>query len=231
MLLLYHILQPGHLFDHLFTFHYASTLSPIHHAYRFRLQHLHSTMLLLYRNRSRLNALDHLHLHSTMLLLYRCLGLLCQTWIVIYIPLCFYFISCSTILALIYSVFTFHYASTLSAARSFPAGGRCHLHSTMLLLYLETMKASKKDVILNLHSTMLLLYLQAGPICILLINIYIPLCFYFIVFKIYAPSPNVPIYIPLCFYFIVTCSTNCSVILFIYIPLCFYFICAHSQSV
>ena len=76
--------------------------------------HLHSTMLLLYRraassqNRSRRN------LHSTMLLLYpSSVRRLCSSYS-IYIPLCFYFIPASGCMFAFQGIFTFHYASTLS---------------------------------------------------------------------------------------------------------------------
>ena len=99
-----------------FTFHYASTLSFHPGQEAFREPHLHSTMLLLYQHK------EVLKLHSRL----------------IYIPLCFYFINYSTIYLTyifiylhstmlllypyivksgdcLYNIFTFHYASTLSA--------------------------------------------------------------------------------------------------------------------
>ena len=122
--------------------------------------HLHSTMLLLYRraassqNRSRRN------LHSTMLLLYPpwWTNIFLLPWI--YIPLCFYFIRDSHASGTDVPAFTFHYASTLSPA---PQTGSCrnsNLHSTMLLLY-PSEGAQAGPLTLYLHSTMLLLYLQS----------------------------------------------------------------------
>ena len=97
---------------------------------------LHSTMLLLYRNPSHCIRPSRSHLHSTMLLLYLSRRDLPDTCVIIYIPLCFYFIASFSIsvalpisdlhstMLLLYptvgvsccslSLFTFHYASTLS---------------------------------------------------------------------------------------------------------------------
>ena len=118
------------------------------------------------------------HLHSTMLLLYLgCRGE-ADSRISIYIPLCFYFIKetrtrkerksylHSTMLLLYQigklvkkdgTIFTFHYASTLSRMEEVIQAITFNLHSTMLLLY-----RSLQESVLN-------------NICI-----YIPLCFYFI---------------------------------------------------
>ena len=77
--------------------------------------HLHSTMLLLYRKRIEQHTLKRYYLHSTMLLLYRASPQHMLHHIsIIYIPLCFYYIStCQTALS-ICMTFTFHYASTIS---------------------------------------------------------------------------------------------------------------------
>ena len=80
------------LFQFLFTFHYASTLSIRGHCIDGVGQDLHSTMLLLYRVWRRCPYRKEWNLHSTMLLLYR-EHLWWEFWsIFIYIPLCFYFI-------------------------------------------------------------------------------------------------------------------------------------------
>ena len=98
-----------------FTFHYASTLSDVSP----------DPVLLI------------LHLHSTMLLLYRRLTVVSVFSICIYIPLCFYFIGpCGPMILTVFG-FTFHYASTLSLARSLKSCSDPDLHSTMLLLYLR----------------------------------------------------------------------------------------------
>ena len=96
-------------------------------------------------------------LHSTMLLLYRHARAGMRWRIYIYIPLCFYFIAYRDNCPDAYVQFTFHYASTLSYARTPEFADLFNLHSTMLLLYLIS------------------LMLFTRPFFI-----YIPLCFYFI---------------------------------------------------
>ena len=98
------------------------------------------------------------------------------------------------------AIFTFHYASTLSNLKSkaeltkqiyiplcfYFIGDRteiytddvCHLHSIMLLLYQRVW--AKKAYPADLHSIMLLLYREVPPINRDDLDIYIPLCFYFI---------------------------------------------------
>ena len=75
-----------------FTFHYASTLSGISYLIYQKLHHLHSTMLLLYQITGTPIYNIHTDLHSTMLLLYHSSTFLSRSSILIYIPLCFYFI-------------------------------------------------------------------------------------------------------------------------------------------
>ena len=75
---------------------------------------LHSTMLLLYRFQRVCGCCRTHYLHSTMLLLYRCISGSSVSNIMIYIPLCFYFISPVILSRLTLYTFTFHYASTLS---------------------------------------------------------------------------------------------------------------------
>ena len=55
-------------------------------------------------------------------------------------------------------------------------------------------------------------------------HIYIPLCFYFIIYFIIKQTLHSLIYIPLCFYFIIGAAFRIFFFIFIYIPLCFYFI-------
>ena len=78
-----------------------------------------------------------------------------------------------------YISFTFHYASTLSKASGETLYKLSHLHSTMLLLYLNETPSP-----------------DTWP------PIYIPLCFYFITFVTVRFISVILIYIPLCFYFI-----------------------------
>ena len=141
-----------------FTFHYASTLSPLRPSHILRILHLHSTMLLLYPLVDVRFMLDYIHLHSTMLLLYR-------TTIYSHISLAtwFTFHYASTLSRpgsggkIRKLPFTFHYASTLSEYAPRLRVILPYLHSTMLLLYLVGPK--NLDVVdHDLHSTMLLLY-------------------------------------------------------------------------
>ena len=164
--------------------------------------HLHSTMLLLYRNMGLQRPSGVPHLHSTMLLLYRESGSRRRmTGQIIYIPLCFYFIENWRSIINDATEFTFHYASTLSICREMPGGSRTDLHSTMLLLYPDTVRGTRKDgTIFTFHyaSTLSPLTILSLPYSI----IYIPLCFYFIIPSVLGSSLVILIYIPLCFYFI-----------------------------
>ena len=100
--------------------------------------------------------------------------------LLIYIPLCFYFILVDATIEYIHSIFTFHYASTLSGRWcSIVRRHKLHLHSTMLLLYREW-RFEGCGRVHNLHSTMLLLYLNTFSSSSERFKIYIPLCFYFI---------------------------------------------------
>ena len=158
-----------------------------------------------------------------MLLLYRrndpwrC-GSIC-----IYIPLCFYFIEAYPIFKDSLSLFTFHYASTLSQRIRRYNGGRSsftfhyastlsemqtaitvallHLHSTMLLLY-QCCKVISRFKILHLHSTMLLLYRRKGGQQLL--NEFDLHSTMLLLYPLDTDFYHVHnyIYIPLCFYFI-----------------------------
>ena len=96
---------------------------------------LHSTMLLLYRATQNSTSQYTIYLHSTMLLLYQSGGPGWWAADPIYIPLCFYFIPFDKIIRNPLSVFTFHYASTLSEYAPRLRVILPYLHSTMLLLY------------------------------------------------------------------------------------------------
>ena len=98
-------------------------------------RHLHSTMLLLYKPSASTPDLQIRNLHSTMLLLYRMFDKFGE----------------------FNSLFTFHYASTLSSPHSVVLPAHHHLHSTMLLLYNE-LSWFEECLFYHLHSTMLLLY-------------------------------------------------------------------------
>ena len=116
MLLLYRGIYGRKVGDSIFTFHYASTLSRNPRAIQHWYSHLHSTMLLLYRQCSmKMAAL-------TMIYIPLCFYFILPTESgprarhLIYIPLCFYFIGRREWLHSGTAQFTFHYASTLSLA-------------------------------------------------------------------------------------------------------------------
>ena len=137
MLLLYQYrANRKRLYQSIFTFHYASTLSNYLKTTTDILPHLHSTMLLLYPTGNPTFEIAvtifTFHYASTLSERFRSTQKSCM-------------------------IFTFHYASTLSAEIAFIVRIRLHLHSTMLLLYLPS-----------------------KPQTPILKHIYIPLCFYFI---------------------------------------------------
>ena len=136
-----------------------------------------------------------------MLLLYLYCDLVSDYMDYIYIPLCFYFITETGAWASGSIKFTFHYASTLSISGTTASAADVHLHSTMLLLYLDqhcracliyntftfhyastlsTITVYTEIAYYNLHSTMLLLYRIRYFHQFAISSIYIPLCFYFI---------------------------------------------------
>ena len=148
-----------------FTFHYASTLSVRLHDKGGAWKHLHSTMLLLYRQHPPeiVHRID--HLHSTMLLLYLVLRL-----------------SVSMHRLNLHSTMLLLYLRPVL----FPPDVIKYLHSTMLLLYRRTNNAINKGF--NLIYIPLCFYFiwRSRNRIVIISCIYIPLCFYFI------PSPFSP---------------------------------------
>ena len=161
---------------------------------------LHSTMLLLYLCDREICVAVLAHLHSTMLLLYpKVSGWNPLKWkftfhyastlsgmfpkqnqpVIIYIPLCFYFICVKREFGIYDDEFTFHYASTLSAH---PSG--CpkidKIYIPLCFYFIQAPLSSVACQVSNLHSTMLLLYQIPFPTSPAFSLIYIPLCFYFI---------------------------------------------------
>ena len=122
--------------------------------------------------------------------------------VLLYIPLCFYFIEGCRLVVETQKHFTFHYASTLSDAWTICPLPMYTLHSIMLLLY----QAAAQHLIRSLQ------------------DLYIPLCFYFILFMRLDSASMASLYIPLCFYFIAERRLDNLYTELIYIPLCFYFI-------
>ena len=138
MLLLYLFAKRSTISYSLFTFHYASTLSDEERLKEVCSVDLHSTMLLLYRIMQEYPSGNRSHLHSTMLLLYLMQRVRLGEINPIYIPLCFYFIFNPASSIIFPTLFTFHYASTLSVTDMRISFSVSYLHSTMLLLYQRT---------------------------------------------------------------------------------------------
>ena len=143
---------------------------------------------------------------------------------VIYIPLCFYFISCSKPL---FSFISFNLHSTMLLLYQYNAHMLLYncpnLHSTMLLLYLLKI-ISQVAFAFHLHSTMLLLYrLWCVKLYIFQIHLHSTML---LLYRrgVSWDSKRKKIYIPLCFYFIFTVLAEIPFTVTIYIPLCFYFI-------
>ena len=122
-----------------------------------------------------------LYLHSTMLLLYPLSCIIICDANIIYIPLCFYFISSSIAAQICASAsFTFHYASTLSKESWTWSHSAYNLHSTMLLLYRARIVVYVWcSIVFTFHYASTLSHLTAIT-SFLFMPIYIPLCFYFI---------------------------------------------------
>ena len=125
----------------------------------------------------------------------------------IYIPLCFYFMGKDHGRAVSEDKFTFHYASTLCIKT-----GCIILITAFTFHYASTLSDTdltpEQITELNLHSTMLLLYRRRKAALRDTMNIYIPLCFYFIAGQSSTGSWIRCIYIPLCFYFICAAGYN-----------------------
>ena len=119
-------------------------------------------------------------------------------------------------------IFTFHYASTLSACLLWRDHMHIHLHSILLLLYRVWRRSAGKHYA-NLHSTMLPLYPNIAVLWKIANSIYIPLCFYFIQERLWQCSHISYLHstMLLLYHILNTIFFYC---FFIYIPLCFYFI-------
>ena len=144
--------------------------------------------------------------------------------VIIYIPLCFYFIVVAAVsfrpVIFIYIPLCFYFIEYHPADLLFHLSD---LHSTMLLLYQSLLYSSLFSFTsFTFHYASTLSYCpscQGGrnqqftfhyastlsqiiPQCLNLLFIYIPLCFYFIEFGRPIKQLHILIYIPLCFYFI-----------------------------
>ena len=159
MLLLYPDTRPDNTYcGFVFTFHYASTLSKQSLEKSTDDYNLHSIMLLLYQESKIRYRIIKFNLHSIMLLLYRSPS---QNIIPLYTLFTFHYASTLSLHkgspSVLHSQFTFHYASTLSQHMPFQYHLHLHLHSIMLLLYQVSGPAAGPNIS-YLHSIMLLLY-------------------------------------------------------------------------
>ena len=224
MLLLYPWQTSAGRLTRWFTFHYASTLSIWD---------------------SRALCTFSCNLHSTMLLLYRSRFFCLLRALLIYIPLCFYFIwhdriirrrrsHLQSTMLLLYQVrtgrkrylisFTFHYASTLSNS---PLGNALNAANKFTFHYASTLSKYRAH---SMSHGWLFTFHYASTLsefanqCGKKILIYIPLCFYFIAVVPPMSSAGSGSFT---FHYASTLS-HVSVLLIscilIYIPLCFYFI-------
>ena len=208
--------------------------------------YLHSTMLLLYLCFLTFRIAVWSYLHSTMLLLYlHCICMIIDQHI-IYIPLCFYFITKLLVgNSASLTLFTFHYASTLSnvLCTSIALISAFTFHYASTLSKTQALEAPASAPFTFHYASTLSYLLFCRSHC--LGFIYIPLCFYFIdELNRFRTLLNL-IYIPLCFYFIYKAFRNGGIFFYlhstmlllyrrreqsmewtitIYIPLCFYFI-------
>ena len=119
------------------------------------------------------------YLHSNMFLLFRfCIPFL-RSSCSIYIPICFYYFCIALFLPLHFS----------------------DLHSNMFLLFPGcgiSNKAQKEQFTFQYVS---IISRFAGHFFHLLLNIYIPICFYYFELSDEAGSESYHIYIPICFYY------------------------------
>ena len=205
-----------------FTFHYASTLSKEIVMAKVICNNLHSTMLLLYLWRASVAKMSTAYLHSTMLLLYPYLRNVTH----------------------VLDLFTFHYASTLSAVAD--AYGAVVLIYIPLCFYFIPIQCNFRIGIKHLHSTMLLLYRTCrgsnqerdlpftfhyastlssswNLLCTALRHLHSTMLLLYPTMKPFYLNWTL-IYIPLCFYFICAGIRLYAGKPHIYIPLCFYFI-------
>ena len=118
----------------------------------------------------------------------------------IYIPIWFYFNLCRIKRFLRRVLFTFQYGSTSIVPDPFFLGSLHHLHSNMVLLQFK-------------HFTKVLIS----------IRIYIPIWFYFNIFRFDFTQFRIFIYIPIWFYFNCCLAYTLQYCLYIYIPIWFYF--------
>ena len=171
--------------------------------------YLHSTMLLLYLCFLTFRIAVWSYLHSTMLLLYlHCICMIIDQHI-IYIPLCFYFITKLLVgNSASLTLFTFHYASTLSnvLCTSIALISAFTFHYASTLSKTQALEAPASAPFTFHYASTLSYLLFCRSHC--LGFIYIPLCFYFIdELNRFRTLLNL-IYIPLCFYFIYKAFRN-----------------------
>ena len=163
-----------------FTFHYASTLSKAEPNKACTRADLHSIMLLLYRPRPTYRLCTPRIYIPLCFYFIICNLLQLSIFFKIYIPLCFYFIRLvpqrATETMNLHSIMLLLYPKDVAE----PSVFAINLHSIMLLLYHSFTSNSGRPAT-HLHSIMLLLYRVGYKLHITYVQIYIPLCFYFIV--------------------------------------------------
>ena len=144
--------------------------------------------------------------------------------VLIYIPLCFYFISLALHIAHVAYPYLHSTMLLLIKTGRCRTGKRIFIYIPLCFYFIRPPAQWHKSSLSHLHSTMLLLYRKRGcgadPVPEFTFHyastlshikqryfkrarlIYIPLCFYFISYSLNLSSPSAFIYIPLCFYFI-----------------------------
>ena len=172
--------------DRNFTFHYASTISGYEKGILPGIQALHSTMLLLYRKIRLGCAFIMTPLHSTMLLLYPSPDQKNMVDLLLYIPLCFYYIGKDKIhtpfCSGLYIPLCFYYICILLSIGE----DKTWLYIPLCFYYIEEAKEKEPE----------------QP------ELYIPLCFYYIGPVDVGAMQMSFLYIPLCFYYISCCSCS-----------------------
>ena len=126
----------------------------------------------------------------------------------IYIPLCFYFIASfrriQCLMYLIYIPLCFYFIWFGTYLYSAPYS----IYIPLCFYFIAYWHRHRSRIYIHLHSTMLLLYPLSCNRDLPVLQIYIPLCFYFILRTYLDRLRSSQIYIPLCFYFISESSTT-----------------------
>ena len=212
---------------------------------------LHSTMLLLYLPSEEGLFVIYYPLHSTMLLLYLKDGYRITTNKILYIPLCFYYITDGSTTTYTVTNFTFHYASTISVwwynGNWYYADFTFHYASTISkfehterthgnIFTFHYASTISKDIMIDYIFQYCFTFHYASTISVFrptrfrrVTTLYIPLCFYYI----RVEGSNKVYWFNFTFHYASTISCWINDIYLeniLYIPLCFYYIYFHSSS-